>query len=141
MEAFNRAIVGLIAVVWCVAFAGLLVMVWLPTRAIDIETARLSAFFTIALTPTMQIVATAILGALLLIGLYALLYQLVAPRYGHAYRSSDDMYRRLDQRISHLEGRRGDERARPLEQAPEEAPVEARHDDRPRRWAFGRRER
>lgn len=140
MDAFNRAFAGIVALVWCAAMAALLVMVWSPTRAIDIEADGVTAYLNLAMSSTNQVIATIILGALILAGLALLVYQLVGPRFGYTDPATRDMYRRLDERVRQLEGRVGHEVGASEERTTDSAPVEARTSDAPRRWSFtGRR--
>jgi K+-sensing histidine kinase KdpD len=123
MDSLNRVLLGLMALIWCIALAGVLVLVWSPQRAIDIENQSLSFFLNVSLSTMWQIVATAVIGALIAAGLALLASELIFPRYSRDYRASEDMYRRLDARVSDLEGRVSETRR---EERLEEAPAEVR---------------
>jgi hypothetical protein len=141
MNAFNRVLISVLALLWIAAWAGVVYLMWEPSRDVDISNRYLEFVFDITISGSDRILATLLAAAAMVVGLGLIGAQFVPSRRGPMTLppESDPRYRELRERLDSLQ-RRIDERPvvdnRPV--TPAEQTVESRSSSR--RWGIaGRR--
>jgi len=110
VNAFNRAFVSLFSLVWVSGLAACLLLVWDASRVVDGEAGGVRYLFDIDLTTQAeQILATIVIGGLILLGLTLLAIELVPRPQPVAVKRDESTFRDLQTRVESLQ-RRVDER-------------------------------
>ena len=141
MNAFNRALLALIALAWCALMVGLLFLVWDEGRIVDINNDAFQLRFDIELaSQSSRILASIILGALLLLGVLLLVRELL-PSGRRDKRRIDEVQRRVEELQHQLDQERASKRPMDSRQVLATAGDQPADDDRNRRDDRDRREK
>jgi hypothetical protein len=139
MTAFNRAFVSLIAIGWCALLAAGLLLVWEPSRVVDVDGSDLRLAFDIFTeTRAEQILATIIIGGLMALGLGLLAFEIMPHRAGHTVdrSASDAHYRELQGRMEEMQKRLNEQRHAAIERSPHPTETISTTEPPRRRWRF-----
>jgi hypothetical protein len=133
MNAFNRAFLSILALVWCGVLAGAAWLVWNQTRFVEIDGSNLALNFDLIMTGRAEQILASILIALLALPALGVLGFELRPRHERVG-SMDANTHALEARVESLQRQLDDERRRM--NAPTRTAAAAAHETSGRHWRF-----
>jgi len=138
MNVLNRTFVSLLALIWCALLGGLLYLVWEQAQGVDVDNSAFALSFDwLAETQAEKILATLVLGALMVPAAGLILMELTVHGRRTDIRESQTRERQLEARVEALQRRLDEQRpsGQPVSQPRPEVGTPQPQRER-RRWRF-----